>query len=104
MIIFSNKKLRKLFVPNQSNHYLFLNSEKGNSKKGPRRRPKKGSGKVELAVNNISDNHNLDMKYRGYENFTDLIDYADKKEAQIDSYQEKRALQGPGPINMGESL
>ena len=59
---------------------------------------------MELAVKNISDNHNLDMKYRGLENFTDLIDYADKQEAQIDSYQEKRALQGPGPMNMGQTL
>lgn len=66
-----------------------------------KKKAKRGSKGVELAVNRIKDNHALDMKYRGPENFTDLADYADKHEAKIDSYQEQRMLQGPGPMNIG---
>lgn len=57
----------------------------------------RGKGKVTLAVDKIKDNYLLDQRYQGPQNFTDLVDYGDKYEAQIDQYNDNLALEGGPP-------
>ena len=63
---------------------------------------KKKSGNVELAVNKINRNGNLASRYQGPQNITDLADYGDKFEAQIDRYNEKVAITGGPPKNISK--
>lgn len=58
------------------------------------------SGNVELAVNKIKDNLNLAPKYRGPQEFMDLVEYGDKFEANIDNYNDNvRGIEPPKNIS-----
>jgi hypothetical protein len=58
------------------------------------------SGKVQLAVNKIKQNTNLAPKYRGPQEFMDLVDYGDKFEANIDNYNENvKGIEPPTNIS-----